>query len=117
MRSVALRLSILLVAALAVGAGLAAAPGPGPPLPGPPARQRVEKVLEGRVTEHTAGRVLSVATEDGREVAFRLDEGDCETRVAPGLDIGARVRVVESRAVDGRRSLSVSPAPEPRPRR
>ncbi|MCL4806680.1 MAG: hypothetical protein KJ062_02625 [Thermoanaerobaculia bacterium] len=109
--------SILPVAALAIGIGLAAAPAPGVPPQGPPARQRVEKVLEGRVTEHTAGQALSVATDDGREVTFRLDERDCETRVAGGLDVGTRVRVVEARAVDGRRSLSISRAPEPRPRR
>ena len=117
MRPVATIPSILLVAALAIGPCLAAAPAHGLPPQGPPARPKVEKVLEGRVTEHTAGRALSVATDDGREVTFRLDERDCETRVASGFDIGARVRVVESRAVDGRRSLTVSPAPAPRPRR
>lgn len=117
MRPVSSPCAISLVAALAIGAGLAAAPAPGTPAKGPPARQKVEKVLEGRVTEHTAGRALSVATDDGREVTFRLDERDCETKVAPGLDTGVRVRVVESRAVDGRRSLSVAPAPEPRSRR
>ena len=108
---------ILLVAAMGILAGLAAAPAPARPPRGPPARQNVEKVLEGRVTEHTAGRALSVSTDDGREVTFRLDERDCETRVPPRLDTGTRVRVVESRNVDGRRSLSVSPASEPRPRR
>ena len=109
------RFTVLSFVCLALSAGPAPAVLPAPANPPLPAKGRgaVEKACEGRVTEFAAGRVLTIALENGKAHSIRLDEKDVEANVDRGVAVGARVRVVEARDADGRRTVKVELAASP----
>lgn len=117
MRRVFPALSPLLCLALASVPAVASSGGAGGPATPPPARGNVEKATEGQVVEHAAGFHLTLRTDDGKTLTFRLDEKGLDAKVAPDVAVGVRARVVESRLPDGKRSLSatVVAAPAARP--
>jgi hypothetical protein len=96
-------------------AGLALAAGPvfghGPSPQSPPleaaSRGTVEKTFQGMVTELTSGRSLTISMDGGKSQTFRLDEKDVASNVDPGIAVGSRVRVVDSRDVNGKRTVTV----------
>lgn len=114
-----------LAVAYAAAAGLALVAGPRladaePPGGLPPAseeRPAVEKRFEGRVTDFLPRRSLTIAMEDAKTRTFQLDERDVDTTVAPGVEVGSRVRVVDARNVTGRRTVTVTLASARRARR
>jgi len=89
----------------------------GGPATSPPARGSVEKTTEGEVVEHAAGFHLTLRTDDGKSVTFRLDEKGLDAKVSADVAVGVRARVVESRLPDGKRSLTATAvaAPAARP--
>ena len=117
MRRVLPVLSPLLFLALATVPAVASSGGARGLAASPPARASVEKATEGQVVEHAAGLHLTLRTDDGKTVTFRLDEKGLDAKVAPDVAVGVRARVVESRLPDGKRSLSatVVAAPAARP--
>lgn len=105
----------LVCLALAAGPVLAVVPPPeDPPLPAM-SRGTLEKIFEGRVSEFAARRFLTITMEGDETRSFRLDEKDIAAIVDPGVAVGSRVRVIDSRTADGQRSVTVriveSPAP------
>ncbi|HMM35030.1 MAG TPA: hypothetical protein PKA62_09895 [Thermoanaerobaculia bacterium] len=106
-------LAFLLLLCVASRAALAAGGAAGASAPSPPARSSVEKTAEGQVTELAAGSHVTLRTDDGATLTFRLDEPGLDSKVAPGVAVGSRVRVVESRLPDGKRSVSVTVVPAP----
>ncbi|MHB8798429.1 MAG: hypothetical protein ACYDBY_08195 [Thermoanaerobaculia bacterium] len=106
--------SALLVSLVLVTPPVLASGGAGVRTPAsPPARGSLEKTTEGRVTELASGRHLTLRTDDGATVTFRLDEQGLETEVAPEVAVGVRARVVETRLADGALSISVTVVPAP----
>ncbi len=111
--------------AYAAAIGLALAAGPRPAFaerPGglPPLseeRPAVEKRFEGRVTDFLPRRSLTIAMNDAKTRTFQLDEKDVDATVAPGVEVGSRVRVVDARNVTGRRTVTVTLASARRARR
>ena len=106
-------LAFLLCLCVASGAALAAGGAVGASPTSPPARSSVEKTTEGQVTDFAAGSHVTLRTDDGETVTFRLDEPGLDSKVAPEVAVGVRVRVVESRLPDGKRSVSVTVVPAP----
>lgn len=88
-----------------------ASPAPAPARGAEVSGGGVEKTFEGRVTEFLAGRSLTVELDDRSVRTIPLDERGVETTLPPGLAAGSRVRVVASRSVDGKRSVSVTLLP------
>ena len=106
-------LAFLLCLCVASGAALAAGGAVGASPTSPPARSSVEKTTEGQVTDFAAGSHVTLRTDDGETVTFRLDEPGLDAKVAPDVAVGIRVRVVENRLPDGKRSVSVTVVPVP----
>ncbi len=108
MKSAPLARSTLLAVALAAGPAFATArPGDAVALAASNERA-VEKTAEGRVTAYTVGHEITVRMDDGRDLTVRLDEKSLDLKVPPDLAVGSRVRLVETRRVDGKRSVSVT---------
>ena len=105
------RLPLLPLLCLAIAAGPvhAAAPASDPTQP-VPAKDRgtVEKRSEGRVTAFLPGRSLTIEMKDGRTHTLELDEKDVAARVAPSVEVGTRVLVVDSRDATGQRTVTVT---------
>ena len=96
---------------VASGAALATGGAVGASAASPPALGSVEKTTEGQVTDFAAGFHVTLRTDDGETVTFRLDEPGLDSKVAPDVAVGIRVRVVENRLPDGKRSVSVTVVP------
>lgn len=97
----------LVCLALLAGSALAVAPAPeDPPLPAK-SRGTVERTFEGKVSEFAAGRFLTITMRGDETRTFHLDEKDVAAIVEPGVAVGSRVRVVDSRTADGKRTVTV----------
>lgn len=113
MRRLPPALAFLICLSVASGAALASGGADRASAISPPARSSVEKTTEGQVTDFAAGSRVTLRTDDGETVTFRLDEPDLDAKVGPDVAVGIRVRVVESRLPDGKRSISVTVVPAP----
>lgn len=107
MRRLPPRLAFLVSLFLASVPALASAGAAGGSAISPPARGSVEKATEGRVTAYAAGSHVTLRTDDGQTVTFRLDEPGVDAKVGSEVGVGVRARVVEKRLPDGERSVSV----------
>jgi len=103
--------------ALAVMPVLAVVPAPQDPVLAAKGRGILEKTFEGRVSEFAARRFLTIAMEGSETRTFRLDEKDVAAIVDPGVTVGSRVRVVDSRTADGQRTVTVRIVEPPSPPR
>ena len=103
------RVTLPSLVCLALLTGPALAVGPAPqdsPLPAK-SRGTLERAFEGKVSEFAAGRFLTIRMAGDETRTFHLDEKDVATVVDPAVTVGSRVRVVDSRTADGKRTVTV----------
>ena len=98
------------LACLALAAGPAFGKGSSPQSPPMDAASggTVDKTCEGTVTELASGKSLTISMDGGKSQTIRLDEKDVASNVDPGISVGSRVRVVDSRDVNGKRTVTVT---------
>ena len=113
------RVTFLSLACIVLAAGPVLAVVPAPEDPHGPAMSRgtLEKIFEGEVSEFAVRRFLTITMEGDETRTFQLDERDVAAVVDPGVAVGSRVRVVDSRTADGQRTVTIRIAGQPAPPR
>ena len=71
-------------------------------------RGTVEKTFEGKVTAYVPGRSLTIEMEGAKTHTFELGEKGVAASVAPTVEVGSHVRVVDSRDATGKRTVTVT---------